>query len=144
MENNKWALGVLAVIGLVIIAWVLKELGSSPQLPIISALVFIGVIIYYLFLKPPVKATLLRQHFGEFINLVLENSDNYIHIEKKDQITFFKRSQPGKQMSIFSYHNGNCLVMRVLVSRDNTLLLNEDFNQGTNIDFIIDYVLPVF
>lgn len=144
MENNKWALGVLAIIGLVIVAWVLKELGSSPQLPIISTLIFIGVAIYYLFLKQPIKAALLRQHFGEFISLVLENSDNYIHIEKKDQITFFKRSQPDKQMSIFSYYNGNCLVMRVLVSRDNTLLLNEDFNQGTSIDFIVDSVLPVF
>lgn len=144
MENNKWALGVLTIIGLVIVTWVLVELRSSPQLPIISTLIFIGVAIYYLFLKPPVKATLLRQYFGEFISLVLENSDNYIRIEKKDQITFFKRSQPDKQMSIFSYYNDNCLVMRVLVSRDNTLLLNEDFSQGTSIDFIVDSVLPVF
>ena len=58
---HGFALVALVIIALVVIAWIISTLGSSPYLSTISILVFIGAVIYYLFLKPSVKATLLRQ-----------------------------------------------------------------------------------
>ena len=144
MNNKDLAGCALVLIGFTVVAWILTELGTSPHLSIMSAVIFIGVIIYYLFFKQKNDAALLKERFGTFIYLILANQDNYISSEKGDRITFAKKSDPHKSMTVWSYNNGGSLVMRVCVYYDNTTLFNQDFNEGTDEYIIADSVSAVF
>lgn len=51
MNSKDLAGCALVLIGFTAVAWILTELGTSPHLSIMSAIVFIGVIIYFMFFK---------------------------------------------------------------------------------------------
>lgn len=50
-KNKEYAGCALIIIVVIVISWLITEMATSAALPIISALVFIGAIIYYLFFK---------------------------------------------------------------------------------------------
>lgn len=50
-KNKEYAGCALTIIIGIVILWLITEMATSTALPIISTLVFIGVVIYYLFFR---------------------------------------------------------------------------------------------
>ena len=95
-------------------------------------------------LKTPGEAIFLRKNFGNFIDKILSNPDNYIAFERSDQIRFAKKSNSNKELIIGNYMDYGGPVMSVVVLENKTILTEKKFKKGTDTVEISNNVLPLF
>ena len=95
-------------------------------------------------LKTPGNAVFLRKNFGEFINKILSDSNNYIEFERSDQIRFAKKSTPDLKLIIENFRDWGGPVMIVTILDNETVLTEKKFKCGVSASEISNFILPLF
>lgn len=95
-------------------------------------------------LKTPGTALFLRNNFGEFVNEVLSDPENYVAFERTDQIRFAKKNSSNRELVIGNMMDFGGPVMTAVVLENNKVLFEMKFKKGTSHTEISNKLLPLF